>query len=303
MRPAALLRPAGLTLVAGALIAASPASLRWGEVGHRSIAEAAVATLPPEMPAFFVQAKAQLAYLNPEPDRWRDNAESRADGALNGVNAPDHFFDMEGVPEGARRAPTRYAFLDSIRPANLPQLPGFLPFRIVEVEQRLRIGFRLWRATPDGEKRRFIEQRILNDAGILGHYVADGANPHHTTIHHNGWVGDNPDGFATDKDTHWRFENDYVQSHLATADFLPLVRKDAQVVTALREGVFAYLDASHAQLRTLYTLDKAERFDKRTTGQDHKEFTAARLAAGATMLRDLWWTAWVTSAPSGSPGR
>jgi hypothetical protein len=33
-----------------------------------------------------------------------------------------------------------------------------------------------------------------------------------------------------------------------------------------------------------------------TTTPEHKAFAAARLAAGAEMLRDLWYTAWVTSA-------
>jgi hypothetical protein len=46
----------------------------------------------------------------------------------------------------------------------------------------------------------------------------------------------------------------------------------------------------------LYTLDKAEPFGPDTKGAEHKQFTTERLAAGATMLRDLWWTAYVTSA-------
>jgi hypothetical protein len=41
----------------------------------------------------------------------------------------------------------------------------------------------MWRAEKDSNKRKWIEQRIINDAGIPGHYVIDVANPHHTTIH------------------------------------------------------------------------------------------------------------------------
>jgi hypothetical protein len=302
MSPRILRRSAATLLGAVALIAAAPSAVRWGEVGHRTIADVAVTKLPADMPAFFVQAKSQLIYLNPEPDRWRDNDERRADPALDGQNAPDHFLDMEGVPEGAYRAPNRPAFIDSIRPANLKQLPGFLPFRILELTQRLRIGFKQWRSTPDGDQRRWIEARIINDAGILGHYVADAANPHHTTIHHNGWVGENPNGFATDKDTHWRFENDYVKSHIGVADFVGQVSTDAKIVAPLRGNVMSYLNETHSHLVELYTLDKAERFDAKTTAASHKAFVTARLAAGATMLRDLWWTAYATSAPAGAPG-
>jgi hypothetical protein len=46
----------------------------------------------------------------------------------------------------------------------------------------------------------------------------------------------------------------------------------------------------------LYQLDKAAPFNAMTESAADKQFAAARLAAGARMLRDLWWTAWITSA-------
>ena len=58
----------------------------------------------------------------------------------------------------------------------------------------------------------------FDDAGNLGHYVADGSNPHHTTTHHNGWVGDNPNGYTTDNRFHGRFESVFVQAHLKAGD-------------------------------------------------------------------------------------
>jgi hypothetical protein len=45
------------------------------------------------------------------------------------------------------------------------------------------------------------------------------------------------------------------------------------------------------------SLDKIEAFGPDTKSAEHKQFTAERLAAGATMLRDIWWTAYVTSGP------
>ncbi|HYW50133.1 MAG TPA: hypothetical protein VE861_05990, partial [Gemmatimonadaceae bacterium] len=174
----------------------------WGEAGHRITAQAAAAALPVEMPQFFRDAAPQLAYLNPEPDRWRNRPEASRDAALEGATAPDHFLDLEMIPlasrAGALAAKDRYAFADTLRAHRVdPATAGALPFAMLELTQRLRIAFRQWRAAPNDTERRWIEARILNDAGTLGHYVADGSNPAHTSIHYNGWVGANPNGYAT----------------------------------------------------------------------------------------------------------
>jgi hypothetical protein len=270
---------------------------RWGEHGHQLVAEAAAARLPATMPVFFRYAAPQFMYLNPEPDRWRDRGESNADPAMNGAHSPEHFIDFEWAPGASLAAPNRYAFLDSVQAAGIKENPGLLPYRMLELTQRLRVNFRLWRAATDPERRSYIEARIVNDAGILGHYVADGANPHHTTIHHNGWVGANPRGYATDKDFHWRFESSYVQRHLRIADVTAAMKTPPTLRAPARDSIVAYLRRSHAQLDRLYEIDKAARFDSTTTAEANRKFTAERLAAGAEMLRDLWWTAWETSAP------
>ena len=302
MRPPhrrALVWSAGLSL-AGLLVV--PAlSYAWGEHGHRIVGEVAVTRLPAEMPAFFRQAKAQLAYLNPEPDRWRDRTEQRMDRAMDDASAAEHFIDMEQVaPEvlsAALAAPNRYAFLDTLRRVGQSGTgPGLLPWAVLELSQRLRVEWRLWRAANSAE-RSFIEARILNDAGVLGHYVADASNPHHTTIHHHGWKGDNPNGYATDFAIHARFESDYVDAHAKVDDVLPLVDGSATVIPNLRAAIVAYLRASNAEVEHLYRLDKAHPFNKETTDAADKSFVDERLAAGAKILRDIWWTAYVTSEP------
>ncbi len=57
------------------------------------------------------------------------------------------------------------------------------------------------------------------------------------------------------------------------------------------------------QVERLYQLDKDHPFDTNTTSPEDKAFTVDRLAFGAKMLRDIWWTAWVTSAPAAGRGR
>lgn len=272
------------------------ATLRWGEDGHRMVGRAAADHLPASMPAFFRQAAAQLSYLNPDPDRWRLFREDTTLTSAMSYFSPDHYVDMELVPAGALAAPDRYAFSDSLHTVGQRLATvGALPYRIYELTDRLRREFSLWRHAPDSATRAWIEQRIINDAGILGHYIADGANPHHTTVHHNGWVGDNPHGYTTDRTFHSRFESEYVRSHITLADFTDRVARVPHTVTPLQDSVVVYLERSRAELDRLYQLDAREPFGEATTGADHREFTADRLAAGATMLRNVWFTAWVTS--------
>ncbi len=272
----------------------------WGDAGHRMIGLAAAQQLPAEMPAFFRNASQQLSYLNPEPDRWKDRAERTLDPALEGGSSPEHYIDMDlvspAVLAAALAAPNRFAFADSLRVAAAPvSTVGLLPFTMLELAQRLRGDFRMWRIAPDSTVRAWVEQRIIDDAGILGHYVADGSNPHHTSKHHNGWVGDNPKGYTSDNRFHGRFESAYVQGQIKLPDILAQMQRTPRVFPNMREAVLAYLNSSFAQLDRLYEIDKATPFNAETSTAEQKAFAAARLAAGAEMLRDIWWTAWVTS--------
>lgn len=274
-----------------------PAAALWGEHGHRLIARAAVGALPPDMPAFFREAEPQLAWLNPEPDRWRSRDTSDATRAMNDAFAPEHYVDLELLPPGALEAHSRYVYMDTLWRAGVdPSKAGLLPFEILELTERLRMEFLLWRRAPNDQVRAWIEARIINDAGILGHYVADGSNPHHTTIHHNGWVGDNPHGYATDRRFHGRFEGGFVQARLTLGHVTPLVARAPRPIGELRPAVLDYLQRSHALVERLYQIDKRAAFDSAQRAPENVQFAAERLAAGAGMLRDLWYWAWTASA-------
>lgn len=286
----------------------------WGAHGHTVSGKAAAVKLPKEMPKFFRNASDQLAYLNPEPDRWRDRAEAETNPTTREAFNPDHYINFERVTEAALNAENRFQFLALMR-ANGSNTPegaakietgaeaGLSPFRIMEMFGRLRTEFRLWRTTTDKREKRWIQERIINDAGILGHYVTDGANPHHTTIHHHGWIGDNPKSYATDREFHARFEGAFVRSRIGLNDLLPKINQTPRVVTNPRQSVIEFLRTSHNQVERLYEIDKRAAFNETTTAPENKEFAAQRLAAGAEMLRDLWWTAWVTSASTANAAR
>lgn len=270
--------------------------IAWGDEGHEMAGLIAAESLPGDMPAFFRDAAPQLAYLNPEPDRWRGRDEQALDPAMNAHHAVEHYVNFENVPPQYFDAPSRYDFIDSLHTAGM-DVPGLLTFRILELTQRLRVGFRDWRAADDERTRRYVEERIINDAGILGHYVTDGANPHHTTVHHNGWADGypNPRGFTGDDSFHWRFESTFVRNHITIDDVRVRATTPARVFEDVRGAVLDFLQESHSHLETLYALEQQESFTADTRGEGHAEFAAERLARGAEMLRDLWWTAWVTS--------
>lgn len=292
-----------LPILTAAIAVATPMNVfAWGDVGHRLTGLAAAGALPADMPAFFRAASTQLGYLNPEPDRWKDRAETALDPALNGGSSPEHYIDMDlaapNVLDASLKAPNRFAYGDTLRAGGISaNTMGLLPFAILEQAQRLRGDFRLWRIAPDSTTRAWIEARIIDDAGVLGHYIADGSNPHHTTKHHNGWVGDNPKGYTTDNRFHSRFESQYVQGNIKLPDVTAAMTNAPRVLPNLREATIAYLRASFAQLDRVYEIDKTTPWQAETTTAEQKAFVSARLAAGAEMLRDVWYTAWVTSAP------
>lgn len=285
--------------IAALIVITALAGFRWGYHGHTMAGRAAATALPADLPEFFRDAADQLAYLNYEPDRWRGDSFRE----LNEAMRYDHYVDFEVIPDTILTRVDRFQYLYALQDsgmANPPRDAGLLPFRIVELYQRLVTQWQLWRVEEDPAIRRMIEERIINDAGILGHYVTDGANPHHTSVHHNRWAEGypNPRGFTTEPGFHGRFESAYVQHNVTVADILPHVRAQPRTVTDVRADVMAYLEHSHARLERLYELDLQERFGPETRGTAHHAFAIERLAAGTNMLRDLWWSAY---AESGRP--
>ena len=272
---------------------------RWGAVGHEMAARTATGALPDTMPPFFRAAADQLVYLNPEPDRWRSFQLREMDQAWN----YDHYIDLENIPNGALDAPDRFNFLKALYDAELgkPERDGgFLPYRIIEVYQRIVTEWRMWRSEGDPQKKQWIEARILNDAGVLGHYVTDASQPHHTTIHFNGWSAGapNPEGYSDDRSFHSRFESAFVEAHVTQADVDAAARRGSppSVAGAARAAVWAYIEESHSHVGELYRLDRDIGFDPDAPLKaETRDFAAGRLAAGADMLAELWWSAWLES--------
>jgi hypothetical protein len=281
-----------LLLAVGLMLA--PSSRAWGEDGHRWINRAAAEKMPADMPDFFKNASARLTFLGPEPDRWRDSKELFK--ALTEVNGPDHFIDIDKPEEFDALPNDRYQYADWLRTKGKePKDIGFLPYSILESYEKVQVLFRLWRDPKNAAERDQIEQNIIYYAGILGHYVADGSQPLHTSIHFNGWsTSSNPQRF-TREPLHGRFESEYVKAQIKPEDFSGLVKPARRL-----DDVFAdtqkYLLETYNQVPDLYRMDKTARWDQNNRNPESKKFVAARLAAGAQMLANLWYTAYLDSA-------
>ncbi|MGB6695578.1 MAG: nuclease, partial [Terracidiphilus sp.] len=61
------------------------------------------------------------------------------------------------------------------------------------------------------------------------------------------------------------------------------------------DAYMAYLRHTATYVEKVYQLDKATGFVGAGTAES-RDFTAERLAAGASMLRDMIYTAWIDSA-------
>ena len=296
-----------MTVVALVLMNTQPAAA-WGNEGHTYVNRVAAQKIPASMPLFLrsAGATAEIAYLGPEPDRWRSPSEV----ALKNAQEPDHFIDLERVSWLDPLPPGRYEFYRKLyekRAATtdhpddyLPERVGVQPYITMEVYGRLKAAFREYRQQRAvHQPTQAVELAIIFYAGWLGHYVADGAQPLHTTIQYNGWVGPNPSGYTTEHHIHGQFESAYVATNISAKDFAGLVKAPERLDDPFARYV-AYLRNSNTLVENVYSLEKAGGF----TGKGSTaafDFTARRLAAGSQMLLDLWYTAWLESVAPALP--
>ena len=254
----------------------------------------AASTLPADVPAFLRTPAAvnEIEYLGPEPDRWRSPAEPE----LSAAQAPEHFIDMEPADALGPLPHKRLDFEAKVFAANQrPEKIGLQPWQTTEVWERLKAAMRAYRTLSAAKQdTQAVEQAILFYAGWLGHYVGDGSQPLHVTIQYNGWVGPNPNGYTTSRQIHWQFEGPFVAANLHE----PEVRAKMSAPKALDGDIFenyvAYLRHTGTFVEKVYQLEKVGGFSGAGT-QESRDFTAERLAAGASMLRDMIYSAWIES--------
>jgi hypothetical protein len=306
-----------LTIVA--LVALLPANaLAWGEQGHAMISRLAAQTLPPTIPAFLRTPAAvdEISYLGPEEDRLRG-----AGVSYDGDWDEGHYVDVndDGTIAGVVRLDAlpknMAAYADALAKAGTtPYKMGFVAYTIMDGFERVRMDLAYWRvfdylathATTADARGQFAWQRslretlTLRDIGDWSHFVGDGSQPLHITIHFNGWGNyPNPHNY-TASHIHSFFETQFVGKYAKIDDvraLVPAMQAAAPEHLMTQDEIGAligtYLASTAKQVDPLYQLYAAGDFENGTPKA--VTFTDTQLARGAAELRDLIVLAWEDS--------
>lgn len=289
----------------------------WGNTGHRLIGVAAMRALPDDLPAFLRTpgAVADVGELAREPDRWKGAGQPH-----DRERDTAHFVDMDDQGRVMDQRGMTLAELPRLKSEYDAALAkagldvndaGWLPYAMMDAWQNLERDFAYWRVLTAAEARETDLERqawyradrlrrealILRDIGVMGHYVGDGSQPHHTSIHYNGW-GDypNPEGFTNSRRTHAVFEGEFT-SRVARLDAVEAAMPTANLDGFdVRARTTAYLTATLGTVIPFYRLEKAGAFAE--ADPRGGAFVTERLAAGAAELRDWITAAWRASASS-----
>jgi hypothetical protein len=322
-------RWARLSRLGLALISLAPAALHaWYEPGHRLINQLALDALPADFPAWVREPATaeRIVFLSQEPDRWRRTREP----LLQQANAPDHTIDFEQLTAAgidlSTLTPFRYQFaaefavaraahperFPAVDPAKNPghtlEWPGFLPWAIAEYYAKLQVQFSYLKAYERAGSPADIANARANVVyvmGVMGHFVGDGSQPLHTTIHKSGWVGPNPEHFST-ADFHALVDGGYIaRAGITVAELAPRVVPAPPLDLAPRADgrdpafvdVVDYLLATRRTVEPLYRLLRDHRLDAGPVTPEGRAFFDERLLAAGEMLGSLWVTAWRQAAP------
>ena len=172
----------------------------WGNTGHRLIGVAAMRALSEDLPAFLrtPASIADVGELAREPDRWKGGGQPH-----DRERDTAHFVDMlddgrimvAGGPSIDALPELKHQYDAALVAAGSSvNEAGYLPYAIMDGYQQLVRDFAYWRVlnaieareTDPGKRAWYREDRIrrealiLRDMGVLGHYIGDGSQPHHT---------------------------------------------------------------------------------------------------------------------------
>ena len=296
----------------------------WDYEGHRLVNLTALSLLPTNFPAWSrtPEARERIGFLAGELDRWRNTQHY----PLRHANHPDHYLDLEDLePLGLTitNLPLfRYEFVAHLArtrlqhperfdplPANdldrTKSLPGFLPWSIAESFARLKSSFSSLRAFEElGTPEEIANARanIIYTMGLMGHAVGDATQPLHSTRSYNGWVGPNPQGYTTNRSFHSWIDGGYLRKvGVSGADVLAAARP-AKVLALVPPGpqddpVFRvaceFLAEQFTKVEPLYRMDKEGQLSGvAPKGLEARPFLVQQLGLAATMLADLWLSAW-----------
>lgn len=318
------------TIAAAIVLAAatvSPPARAWDGHGHRLVTHIAMdgVRLDPLMPAWLGEPAAihRAMYQAVEPDRWR----GQRTPALTHINSPDHYLDIEDLePFGLTidtmpnlrseyirvmavakfEHPERFTHYNAaLDPLRDKEFPGYVAHSIIENYAKLQSSFRTLRtmeaAGTEGRAAQVEQARsnVLYHIGVLSHFVADAAQPLHTTQHFNGWssLAANPNNYTTSNRFHAYIDGGVVElHHIDYALLRPMAKFDLCVkADDPWNDIVAHLKRSFTHVEDLYRMEKDGTLDQ----EPGKKLIEERLLDGSAMLYAMIRAAWETSEPDG----
>ena len=300
----------------------------WGHTGHVIIARLAIQALPADVPAFVRSAQAvqEIGELGAEADV------SKSTGVVSSGSYPSirtvfavhdgerdagHYVDLEDngaflgnipftaapntvTPSGRRDYDT------ALRGVGYTQyFVGYLPYNMIDHLQQIRKDFALIRtftkaittAANPADKAFFqyqlqLRQTLtLRDIGYASHFTGDGSQPMHVSKHFNGWGNyPNPNNYTL-APIHGPFEGPFVKANITPALVQAKMTPYADCACTFEVRVRNYMLATLAQTGPVYEVEKLSPLFAGSNPQQI-DFAAARLAAGASELRDEIVDAW-----------
>lgn len=301
----------------GLSLAAAHPTLAWGDKGHRIVGTLAMEALPPEIPAFLRtrQVAEDVGELARELDR------SKGAGRIHDSDRdPGHFADLDaegrllGGPKIVDLPPTRAAYETALRAVDQDSWKaGYLPYAIIDGYQQLVRDFATYRVLVAAVARETNPERlawyqadlrrreglIIRNIGVWAHYLGDGVQPLHDTIHYNGWDAKtpNPKGFTTDR-IHGPFEEEFVRDHVEIEQVRAAVPAYRDCACTIEKRTIDYILLGASQVEPLYQMWKDGDFTPSGAAKG-RVFVTAQLALGSAELRDLIVEAWKASATAG----
>jgi hypothetical protein len=249
----------------------------WGLEAHVLINRAACTTVPGSLRRFFMRHQAFIGEHGKDPDTVFTVKDGEAERMRHWMDLDElDRFPFRNIPRNYEKALAKYG-RERLKEA------GLLPWRVAELYARLVQAMREsdWKRVP-----------LL--AAHLGHYVADGHQPFHTTTNYDGQLTGN-------QGIHKRFENEMIRRHLGQYQELAAFTQPAQRTADPVGFTFDFLIDSYVWVDNLLRADTLAR--RGVHGYDDAYYAALYVFAGklaklsmaqaATDLGSLWYSAWI----------
>jgi len=262
----------------------------WGFYGHKKINRMAVFTLPPQMIGFFKKHIEYITEHGTDPDKRTFSDEKEAVRHYIDI---DYYGDkpFDAMPKKWKDAVAKYTE-DSLN------LYGINPWWTEKMYYRLVEAFK----AEDVDK-------ILYTAANLGHYIADGCTPLHTTQFYDGkspeqkgihsfWESRIPELFGDDYDF-FVGQAEYIEKPLdkiweniksshEAIDTIFMVQKK-MMAEYPGDKMYTYENRGQTTVK-VFSKDYAEQFSSLLGGMVER-----RMRLAVKMVGSFWYTAWVNA--------